>query len=127
MPCDLVVAVEVETQQEGVESHFGMGVGFEVRRDLIDERLKPGGYGVVGLVFGPSSVECRVAGRFAGFLEAIGFVFDSVPGHVFEECLVPIGVVLIVVGGKQAAVHVNMEAFGGIVDDEDFGGMARAC
>lgn len=109
----------------------------EVRRDLIDERLEPGGNGVVGMVFGPSSVECRVAGCFAGFLEAVGFVSDSVPGHVLEERLVPVDVFLEIVivvglgrigfvGCKKATVDVKMETFGGIFDDEDFGWMTRA-
>jgi len=61
-------------------------------------------------------------------LEAVGFVFDSMPGHVLEECLVPVDVVLEIVivvglrrigfvGCEKAVVDVNMEAFGGIVDD----------
>ena len=72
---------------------------------MINQGLEPSGYVCVGAVFAPSSVKCSVAGCFAVLLEAVGFVFDSMPADIFDKLVVPVDVFVIALdfGGRGSS------------------------
>ena len=97
-----------------------------MRGDFIDQRLEPRGYGRVGTIFASSSIKSGPAGCFTVLLEAIRFVFHTVPLYVGEELLVPISIVTVgaaagVGGGEDVAMDVNVKIFGKVIDSQEIG------
>ena len=108
MPGDLVVAIEIQSQQHGIERHRHV----EIAADLVHQRLEPFRDRFVRSVFRSTSVERRPAWRLALFSKATTFVLDAKPPGIRYDGIPP------VLGsmGLVSFVDLHMQACGGIID-----------